>query len=190
MYNFHTVCVASWGLTAVKSILKETLFLDQLHDFSFLSLNLFFPLYLHSIFTKKISWTWKNFILGKRRKTSMASQGHTDSVDNILPRIGTGPGSSSRQSLKLGFLSPPFLSPARTGNFKTRFFEPDVSYPSLIEILCGENSWFFGKFSAIWFEKVELAKRWNYPVELVSNIKNNLMRLRNSLYISLNIWDG
>ena len=169
MYNFHTVCVASWGLTDVKSILKETLFLDQLHDFSFLSLNLFFPLLLHSISTKKFLEPEK-FLFWIGRKTSMASQGHTDGVNNILPRIGTGPDTSSRQFLRPGFLSPPFLSPARTGNFKTRFFEPGVSYPSLIEILCRENSWFFGKFSAIWFEKVELAKRWNYPVELVSNI--------------------
>ena len=49
------------GLWAFKSILWETLFLDQLHDFSLLSANSFLHLFLESKFMKKKSLTPKKF---------------------------------------------------------------------------------------------------------------------------------
>ena len=47
------------GHTALKSILWEILFLDQLHDFSVLSLNLFLHSFFESKFMKKKSLTRK-----------------------------------------------------------------------------------------------------------------------------------
>ena len=44
----------SWVQTGKKSILSETLFLDQLHNFSLVSLNLFLHSFLKSEFLKKI----------------------------------------------------------------------------------------------------------------------------------------
>ena len=61
--------LAAWplrGHTALKSILRETLFLVQLHDFSLLSLNSFFHPFLTSKFMRKNSFTPKNFIFEVR----------------------------------------------------------------------------------------------------------------------------
>ena len=52
--------------TALKSILWETLFLDQLHDFSLLSWNSFLQPFLKSRFMRKNSLTPKNFIFEVR----------------------------------------------------------------------------------------------------------------------------
>ena len=66
--NFNrslTPTLAEWplrGHMALKSILWETLFLDQLHDFSLLSLISFLHPFLRSKFMKKISWHLKNFV--------------------------------------------------------------------------------------------------------------------------------
>ena len=59
-----TPTLSAWplrGHTALKSIFLETLFLDQLHDFSLLSLNKFLHLFLKTKFMKKISWYRKNY---------------------------------------------------------------------------------------------------------------------------------
>ena len=62
MDKLHNVVISStptlsaWPLldnTALKSILWETLFLDQLQDFSLLFLNSFLPSFLKSKFMKK-----------------------------------------------------------------------------------------------------------------------------------------
>ena len=60
-----TTTLSAWplpGLTALKSISWETLFLDQLHDFSLLSSNSFLDPFMKSKFPKKISWHQNNFI--------------------------------------------------------------------------------------------------------------------------------
>ena len=51
--------MAAVGHTALKSILWETLDLDQLHDFSLLSVNSFLQPFLKSKFKKKIPWHQK-----------------------------------------------------------------------------------------------------------------------------------
>ena len=59
-----TPWLAAWplrGQTALKSILWETLFLDQLHDFSLLSLNSISHPFLKSKFMKKKSLITKKF---------------------------------------------------------------------------------------------------------------------------------
>ena len=71
MYQYHnfnilwflTPTLSAWPLRshwALKSILWETLFLDQLHDFSLLSSNSFLQPFLKSMFT------WKNSLAPKK----------------------------------------------------------------------------------------------------------------------------
>ena len=59
-----TPTLAAWPLrrhTALKSILLETLFLDQLYDFPLLSLNSLLHLFLKSKFMKKNSFSPRKF---------------------------------------------------------------------------------------------------------------------------------
>ena len=59
-----TPTLAAWplrGHSALKSIFRETLFLDQLHDFSLLSLHSFLHSFLKSKFIRKNSLTPKRF---------------------------------------------------------------------------------------------------------------------------------
>ena len=60
--NSQAVDLDSWVQSALKSIIRGTLFLNRLHDFSLLSSNLFLYPFLKSKFTKKIPWHQKNFI--------------------------------------------------------------------------------------------------------------------------------
>ena len=67
-YYTLTLRLAAWplcGHTALKAILRETLFLDQRHDFSLLSLISFQHPFLKSIFMKKNSLTSKKNSLSK-----------------------------------------------------------------------------------------------------------------------------
>ena len=62
LWSILTPTMAAWplrGHTALKSILRETLFLNQLHDFSLLSVNSFLHPVLKSKFMRKNSLTPK-----------------------------------------------------------------------------------------------------------------------------------
>ena len=64
IFAWLTPTLSAWplrGHTALKSILWETLFLDQFHDFSLLSLNTLLHPFLRSKFMKKNSLTPKKF---------------------------------------------------------------------------------------------------------------------------------
>ena len=64
-----TPTLSAWplrGHTALKSILRETLFLDQLHDSSLSSSNSFLHSFIKSKFSKKISCRQHNFIFEGR----------------------------------------------------------------------------------------------------------------------------
>ena len=64
-----TPMLAAWplrGHMGLKSFWWETLFLDQLHDFSLSSFSSFLHLFLKSKFMQKIPWHQKNFIFEVR----------------------------------------------------------------------------------------------------------------------------